>query len=254
MVAGLAAIVALAACSSTSGKPTSGGGSTGPIAQSAQQLAQHFDSIYGSILAGGTAADSYRAADVAQFVELDPAYGWTDQPLTLTTTAGTQAWRGLTYELVSGADSEFITVIYNDQNLDQMFVTVLPYENEQALPEGTYTTDAFATLLQDSVTTGTASLVSTDSTCTLQSGLTADTYYANNLPGATCLSATFNMTISLVFSAANAATLGPLGAVSISNVTFSGAQVTLPEGVSHLVSPPSKTAAALMRMLDRLHR
>jgi hypothetical protein len=251
MAATVAVTVGLAACSSTS---RSGSGSTGPIDRTAPQLAQHFDSIYASIIAGGTAADSDRAADVAQFVELDPAYGLGDQAVTLTTTSGPQAWRGLAYELVSGADSEYITVLYNDQNLDTMFVTVFAYENEQALPEGAFTTDAFTTLVQDSVTTGGITLLSTDAACNRQSSLAADAYYANDLPGATCLSATLDISIALVFNAANAVTLGPLGSVSISNVTFTGVQLLLPDGVSHVVSPPSKTAAALMRIVALMHR
>jgi hypothetical protein len=250
MVATVAVTVGLAACNSAS----SSSGTTGPTSQKVPQLAQHFDSIYASIIAGGTAADSDRAADVAQFVELDPAYGLVDQAVTLTTTSGSRAWRGLAYELVSGADSEYITVLYNDQNLDTMFVTVFPYENEQALPEGAYTTDAFTTLVQDSVTTGSTTLVSTDAVCIRQSGLAADTYYANYLPGATCQLATLNISIALVFNAANASTLGPLGSVSISNVTFNGVQLILPDGVSHVVSPPSKTAAALTRVIALLHR
>jgi hypothetical protein len=242
-------VVGLGGCGSAGSS-----GSTGPAAGTAAQLATHFDSIYTAIIAGGTAADSDQAADVAQFVELAPAYGSPDQAVTLTTTSGTRAWRGLVYDLVSGADSEFIAVVYNDQNLDTMFVTVFPYENEQALPEGTYTTGAFTTLIQDSLTTGGISVASTGASCTRQTGLAADTYFASYLPGATCVTATFNVSFSLMSSAAYADTLGSLGAVSVSNATLSGVQVTLPGGVSYVGSPPTKTAAVLTRVLAMLRR
>jgi len=83
IVAAAALTVGLAACSS----------STAPKPESASQLATHFDSIVGSLLAAGTIPDTSAAASVALLVETAPAYGSLDAPFTLTTTSGTQCTR-----------------------------------------------------------------------------------------------------------------------------------------------------------------
>src|ERR1700722_4256071 len=89
IVAAAALTVGLAACSSSS---------TAPKPESASQLATHFDSIVGSLLAAGTIPDTSAAASVALLVETAPAYGSLDAPFTLTTTSGTQTWQGVTFE------------------------------------------------------------------------------------------------------------------------------------------------------------
>src|ERR1700722_15070872 len=88
IVAAAALTVGLAACSS----------STAPKPESASQLATHFDSIVGSLLAAGTIPDTSAAASGALLVETAPAYGSLDAPFTLTTTSGTQTWQGVTFE------------------------------------------------------------------------------------------------------------------------------------------------------------
>jgi hypothetical protein len=109
----------LAACSS--------GTTTGPNGLSAAQLATHFDSIYSALLAGGTTADTGAGQAIASYVELGPAYGGVDVPITVTTDSGTQTWRGVAYEEVASSGfTSVTTAIYSDRNLSQLIIVMGP--------------------------------------------------------------------------------------------------------------------------------
>jgi hypothetical protein len=245
IVAATALTVGLAACSS----------STAPAPETASQLAEHFDSIYASLIAGATGADSMAAFDLAILIEDSPAYGSLDAPFTITTTTGTQTWRGVTFEIApSDGDSTFITAVYNNRNLGQVIYVEQDYANNvETEAFGGATTNLFQSIHADSVATGSASLVSTGAACTQQSGLQADAFFTSLFNGGVCESAKFNISFSMTFPDSTAGALGSLTAVSATNATFTGPRFSVSDG-QHVAPIPSRTAAMLMRVQAMLHR
>jgi hypothetical protein len=245
IVAATALTVGLAACSS----------STAPKPETASQLATHFDSIYASLVGADNGPDSTAAFDLAILIEDSPAYGSLDAPFTITTATGTQTWRGMTFEIAeSNGDSEFLTAVYNNRNLSQVIFVEQNYTNNlQTEIDAGATTDLFHSVHEDSVVTGSASLISTGAACQQQSGLAADAFFSEIFAGGVCESAKFNISFSMTFPDSTAGALGPLTAVSATNATFNGPRFTAitPQ---HVVGIPSRTAAILMRVQAMLHR
>jgi len=240
-----ALIVGLAACG--------GSGTTGPSGgnPTAAQSAAHFDSIYAAYLAAGTAADSARAAIVAIFVEITPAYGGTQQNFTVTTAGGTATWYGFTYQIVeSNGDSAYFTVAYDGLSLNNLIVfeqddpTGGPRELSAALVRL-----ASDSVYDDSVATGSATTASLGASCGQQSGLAADSLLAAYIgSGTTCRSGTFLVSASAGFY--GAANLGPLTSWVIDDVPFSGVRfdITGEKEQRPVIGPPTRLAATLEQL------
>jgi len=247
VLASTALMVGLAACGSSGNGTTGPGGSTPTAAQSAA----HFDSLYKSYLAGGTAADSDKADLVATFVEITPAYGGTQQKFTVSTAGGSQTWYGFTFEAAeSDGDSGYYAVAYDGLSLNNLIVFELYYptgedpEISAALvrlgPDSVY---------EDSVATGAASTTSLGASCGLQSGLAADSVLAAYIgSGTTCQAGTFLVSASAGF--AGSLNLGALSSWVINNVSFNGVRfyITGSKESRPTIGPPTKLAAALNRL------
>jgi hypothetical protein len=234
----------IAACSSS--------GSTGPAPVTPAQVAEKFDSVYSSLLAAGTETDSELAVFVAWYSEAAPAWGASQANLTVTTGSGAQTWHGVAYSaLDGGADTVYFLTLYPNLNLQQMIFVGLEYSNglNSELIYGT--NNGFTSYAMDSTFTATsAQTLSTGGACSLQNGLAADSTISALWPGASCVGAQLEFTVSVAFAAA--ANFGSMSTVSISNATFSGAQITS-SGPSRVVGIPSKGAAAALAIETWMH-
>jgi hypothetical protein len=229
--------VAVAACSS----------STAPASVTPAQVAEKFDSVYSSLLAAGTQSDSQLAYFVAWYSEAAPAWGASQASITVTTGAGGQSWHGVAYVALDGAqDTVYFLTLYPNLNLQQMVFVGLEYSNGLTSELIYGTNNGFATYAEDSSFTPTsAQTLSTGGACSLQAGLAADSIITAFWPGASCVSAQLEFTVSVAFGAA--ANFGSMSTLSISNATFSGAQISS-SGESRAVGIPSKGAAAALAM------
>jgi hypothetical protein len=247
-VATTALAATLAAC---------GSGSTSPNGPSPQSLAEHFDSIYSSLLAQGTAQDTLVALFVAAYVEVGPAYGAHEASFTATTANGTAGWNGFSFEeavTAADGDSLFYTVAYDNLSLSNFLVTRVLYSNNGTNQGGqALGVLNLSTYNVDSTFSGSSTINSTGNACTLQTGLAADTIMTAVLTeqlgaGYACQFASFTNNIDVVFPV-NAG-LGPLETVSITGATFNGVRFSgTGSGASHIVSAiPSRRAAVLQRL------
>jgi hypothetical protein len=244
VVATAALTLVLAACSSSN--------TTGPKTPTPQALATHFDSLYSAYLAAGTSNDTGIGRYIAEFFEVPPAYGASLSPFTVTTASGTQTWQGFTYEYAStgaSGDSTFLTVAFSDLNLSH-FVVVETNYNSSGYTGG----NAFAIVNwthggPDSTFSGSASLLSTGATCSLQTGLAAGIFITNGVGASTaCELAKFQVSFQATFAAGDS--LGTLSSMSISNDTFNGVRLSNPIAVSHVAPIPSKLAAFGLSLSD----
>jgi len=245
-LASTAVLVGLAACSSTSAPGVSG--STGPTAA---QSAAHFDSLYQQYLADGTAADSDRAIFVVEELELPPAFGATQKTFTVSTANGSQTWYGFTFlAALSTGDSSYFTVTYDGLSLNNILILEQYYPAGSAVePSAALVRLAADSVYNDSVTTLSVSTTSLGASCSLESGLAADTYLADYVgSGTTCQFADFSVSASVAFPQAD--NLGALATWSISSVPFSGARFYVTESKEQrpVIHPPMKLAATLGRL------
>jgi hypothetical protein len=238
------AIVLLAGC----------GSSTSPSHPYTPAVAaEFFDSIYAANIAAGTAADSGVAYDVAYGLEPFPAFGGARQTLTVTTASGTQSWFGFASDFIyASGDSEYYTVAYSDNDLTNVLYYVAEfYTNGDSTAYADLEQDNFATETEDSIVTSfTGSVNSLGSSCSLQTGLQADSIIGREYANYPCTSASISNSISFVFPAG--AGLGALESWSIPNTTFSGGRF-VEGGASRVGLLPPRLAATLARMRARAH-
>jgi hypothetical protein len=241
LVGAAAATVAVAACSSSSTAPS-------PITPA--QLAEHFDSLYVAAVNDSNSAGEFIIPD---FVEFGPAVGGNEVSATVTTASGAQTWHGVGFAGVitddTVADTIFVVALYPNRDLQQ--VVFADFENSGGNIFGA-TANGFDTVWTNgTLNSASGSIVSTGATCSLQTGLAADPIMQEFAGEAfSCVSAKFNVSLSATFPGGD--NLGALASVSISNVTFNGAELTL-SGASHVVAIPSRAAAALMQLKSVLH-
>jgi hypothetical protein len=242
--------ILLATTALTLGAAACGSSNTGPKTPSAHSLAIHFDSIYSSLLAQGTSADSLIAEYVAIYGETGPAYGAPLASFAVTTTSGTSAWNGFTYEAANtgaGGDSIFYTVIFNNLNLAQVVIARMNYSTS-----GTFASGSALAVLGlttgggDSTFTGSASVLSTGSSCSLQTGLQADSLLTVWTSGYACQSARFQISFQITFP--TSANVGALSTVSITNAPFSGDRFYAAATGNRPAPIPSRAAALTMRL------
>jgi hypothetical protein len=241
VVASMALMVVLGACGSSG---------TGPTPQTASQLANHFDQIYVAYQVAGTKADSTAAEYIAEYVETPAAYGATDASVTATTTSGTQTWRGEMFGVVfTNGDTNYYATLYPNQTLPEVIIVQISYANGAYSGSAAIgTTDKFVTIHPDSVVSGTVTLVSAGSACSLQSGLSADSFLTSLFTGFGCTAATVNVSLSVGFAASTS-----LGTVAFSNVTLNGELFTQ-SGATHVVGIPSRGAAAALSLQSLFDR
>jgi hypothetical protein len=245
VVASVALTMVLAACSS----------STSPKQITPAQLAEHFDSIYSADLAAGTGLDSNAARNVAELVEVAAAYGGGEASVTVTTASGTQSWKGVGFIFLGTSDTEYVSALYPNRDLQQVVISLVDMSGGVADGFAAASVDGLASGPNDSTITGeTASLLSTGATCSQQSGLAAASVLTGFVgTSVACTLAKFQVSFSAVFPAA--AGLGALESVSVTNATIIGPMFA--STGSHVVAIPSKGAALALRlraqMLDSRH-
>lgn len=238
------AIAALAGCGSDSTAPT-------PQLTPAQ-LAEHFDSLYVAAVNDSNSAAQFLVPD---FVEFGPALGGNEVTATVTTNSGPQTWHGVGYVGVIAndtlADTIFVVALYPNRDLQQ--VVFAEFQNHVGASIFGATADGFDTVWTNgTVNSAAGSIVSTGAACSLQQGLAADTTMQEFAgPAFSCVSAKFNVSLSATFPGSD--NLGALTSVSISNVTFNGAEIEI-SAASHAVAIPSRAAAALMKLKSVIRR
>jgi hypothetical protein len=212
-------------------------------------LASQFDALYSAQLANGTAADSTAAMLIAELFELGPAYGGNEATFTAVTASGSQTWHGVEISAAENAgDTVYYAGIYPNRNLQQAVVLYVETENGVVTDSGSIATNTqWSTVVEDSTVTGASSVVSSvGASCSLQTGLAAETVLSDFVgSGESCANANFQTSFTAVFPAA--AGLGALESVTVANATFNGPFFT-PTG-SRVVGIPSKGSA----MMARLH-
>jgi hypothetical protein len=190
VVLSVALAVLVAACGSSS--------STGPTPPSASAETLHLDSLW----AAYGAAPSFYAVDLN----------------------GTkQTWTGVALDAASDGDSEAITILWDDANADNIFISEIDYNGASADTNGgIIAADTIGVDLNTlSVTTARVSTGS-GTTCTLQAGL-QDTQLTNLFGGDTpaCSSIVQSTTVSATSTPPAGAEAG-LASVSYSNSKATG--------------------------------
>jgi len=236
--AGLLAL--LAAC---------GGNSTGPTPPPPILSAQHFDSVYGSFLAGGTASDSETATLVATLIELGPAYGGQEASFLVTTAGGAQqTWYGYTYEVADDAgDSAFYTAAFSDSLLTNVMLIAQQFGAQATPAAALLLQDDFATTFQDSSITAYALQSAVGESCGLQAGLRAEDVLSAFFPGALCNYATLGVGARITFQSGD--NLGALSSWSITEPGFVGPRLVVdPVDLGRVGGAPSRYAATIARL------
>jgi hypothetical protein len=233
-------VVLAAACSSST---------TAPL--TSQQVAQGLDATYSQLLADGTSQDSEVAYLVAEYIEIGPAFGGNEGVFTAHTASGNQTWYGVGWSEIenSGVDTVYYAVLYPNRDLQQ-FVLVGVETGADTGHLTLATSNQFTSEAEDSLATLSASTVSSGGTCSLETGLAADSLLTLYTGGAVCTAGRFQWSFSATFPAA--AGLGALESIS-GSTSFNG-PIFSPSGGSHFVGIPSKSAAVADLIQSLIHR
>jgi hypothetical protein len=199
---------ALTACSHDS--------STAPAAVSTTQFADTADSIFSADLTSQPAA----ATAIARYIETSPAYGGSEASPTINTSAGSLAVLGVAYAFITGADTTFYVSIYTANTLEQVAVVWFTGGSGTAAG-GEGTGSQFVTTGAGVVTNATGQLLTTGSSCSLETSLAADSAITAWVGGgATCEMATIEVSFVSTFPVNQG--LGALTADIVSNISFTG--------------------------------
>jgi hypothetical protein len=216
--AALIVIAATAACGSDSTGPPGGGGSTPGT------LAQHVDTLYQHAKATSVGDTNFVArTELISNLELAAAFGAAPTSVTVTTSAGTETWKGFVFEELhpdtngSSVDSAYFVVVYRDSLVHTMVLAGF-------LPNGTslgIELLANDTLVADASThSGSTSITSVGSSCATPIAGLVNPIIAT-AQGTTCLSAVFSSSLALTFPA-HAGVDPALTAFSFSTTSFAG--------------------------------
>jgi hypothetical protein len=197
VAAALGVIATVAACSDSTTGPPGGGPKAGT-------LAQHFDTLYAQAKASSTSDTNFtfRAALLSD-IELAAAFGATPTNLTVTTSAGTEQWKGFVFEEVStdtgvASDSVLFVVAYRDSLAHTILVA--GFQGNGSLFIKTLLTNDTLQLVSNSGS-GSATLTSVGSGCaTPIAGLVNPIIVSAE--STTCTSAVFGAALTLGFPAA----------------------------------------------------
>lgn len=244
VAAALGIFATTAACSDSTTGPPGGGGST------AGTLAQHFDTLYAHAKASSVNDTNFnfRVAALSE-LEVAAAFGAPPSAVTVTTSAGTEEWKGFVFSEVhndSGAapDSAIFIFAYRDSLVHTMILSGIA-PNGSSLGGLLLTNDTLR--VQASSTTGSASLTSVGSSCaTPIAGLVNPLIVTDE--SAICLSAVFHATLTLGFPATTGVDPA-LTALSFPTTSFAGARFL----VSSAPGAQVRIAALLRQRLRASH-
>ena len=212
-----AAIVAtIAACGGSSTGPDGGGGHTPGT------LAQHFDTLYQHAKASSVSDANFTfRAQALSNLELGAAFGAAPTTITVTTSSGTEQWKGFVFEELhdsSGVvDSAMFIVAYRDSLVHTMVLSGF-LANGTSLGSFLLANDTLG--ISSSSRTQSASLTSVGSSCPAPiSGLVNPIIAAGETT--TCTSAQFDAALALGFPA-TAGVDAALTAVSFPTTSIAG--------------------------------
>ncbi|HLB10782.1 MAG TPA: hypothetical protein VK617_14685 [Gemmatimonadaceae bacterium] len=212
-----AAIVAtIAACGGSSTGPDGGGGHTPGT------LAQHFDTLYQHAKASSVSDANFTfRAQALSNLELGAAFGAAPTTITVTTSSGTEQWKGFVFEELhdsSGVvDSATFIVAYRDSLVHTMVLSGF-LANGTSLGSFLLANDTLG--ISSSSRTQSASLTSVGSSCPAPiSGLVNPIIAAGETT--TCTSAQFDAALALGFPATTGVDAA-LTAVSFPTTSIAG--------------------------------
>lgn len=215
IAAAIGVIAATTACGSDSTGP--------PVDHTPGTLAQHFDTLYAQAKASSVGDTTFATrANLLSDLELAAAYGAAPTTVTVTTSAGTEQWKGFVFEEVhpdtgSLVDSAFFIVAYRDSLVHTMVLAGFK-ANGTSIGIELLTNDHVE--IDASSHSGGASLTSVGSSCaTPIAGLVNPIIVTAQ--STTCLSAVFNSNLTLAFPA-HSGVDAALTAFSFSATSFAG--------------------------------
>jgi hypothetical protein len=219
----VAAAVAIAACHKES--------TTTSESVATAKLANYYDSVYKYELAHNK--DTVFAYNLATLVERFPAYGAELDTFFVTTAAGSDRWFGFTARYVDSAngaspgDSIFLAVFYSDTSFNNVMLLEQDYPDSGApVASAVFLQNRFSKSTTAQQVAISDSTVSVGATCSLQTGLAADSLLEQFGAGYACNTATQYVSATVQFPVS--AGLGGFQAWAFANVTFVGDRFTAP--------------------------
>jgi len=233
-VAAALGVIALTAACSDSTTGTKGGPKAGT-------LAQHFDTLYAQAHALSLTDINYLLrSDALSDLELAAAFGASPTNVTVTTSAGTEQWKGFAIEEAlndsgSAPDSALFVFVYRDSMAHTVLLSGF-HSDGTPLSSVLVTNDTVN--VNDNSHAGSFTLVSVGGSCaTPIAGLVNPLIAAD--ANATCASAVFNVTLTLGFP--STAGVDPaLTSLSFPMTSFAGERFVLASAAVTRVSTASR--------------
>jgi hypothetical protein len=215
VAAAIGIIAATTACGSDSTGP--------PVDHTPGTLAQHFDTLYAHAKASSVSDTNFvTRSELLSDLELAAAFGAAPTTITVTTSAGTEQWKGFVFEEVhpdtgSLVDSAYFVVAYRDSLVHTMVLAGF-LANGTSLGMDLLTNDTLE--INASSHSGGVSLTSVGTACaTPIAGLVNP--IITTAQSTTCLAAVFNSNLTLAFPA-HTGVDAALTAFSFSATSFAG--------------------------------
>jgi hypothetical protein len=215
VAAAIGVIAATTACGSDSTGP--------PAGPTAGTLAQHFDTLYAHAKAASVGDTNFvTRAQLLSNLELAAAFGAAPTTITVTTSAGTEQWKGFVFEEVHPdtgtlVDSAYVVVAYRDSLVHTMVLAGF-LANGTSIGMELLTNDTV--VINASSHAGGASLTSVGSSCTTPIAGLVNPIIAT-AQSTTCLAALFSSSLTLAFPA-HAGVDAALTAFSFPATSFAG--------------------------------
>lgn len=194
VAAALGVIATAAACSDS----TTGPGGGGPKAGT---LAQHFDTLYAQAKASSTSDTNFTfRAELLSDLELAAAFGASPTTVTVTTSAGTEQWKGFVFEEVlndsgSAPDSAILVFVYRDS---MAHTGVLSGFHSDGTPLASVLVTNDTVAVNDTSRAGSFTLVSVGASCVTPIAGLVNPIIAKD-QSAACASAVLNVALTLGF-------------------------------------------------------
>lgn len=196
--------------------------------EDAAHLAAHFDSLYVAAAAQAEGSDGYTGrATLLSLLEVAPAFGATASDVSVTTSSGTEHWKGFELEdvLTSGGtpnDTTYFLVAYREAAVHTVLLAF--YGSDGNLQSGgIFTNDTLSIGADDTLSTGSTSRSSLGSDCTQPSSSLQNPDVTSLAPLA-CNAATFGTSMSLTIPSEPNVDAA-LTSLSFTTTTFNGIRV-----------------------------
>lgn len=238
VAAALGVIATVGACSDST---------TAPPGPKAGTLAQHFDTLFAQAKALSTSDLNYVLRSVLlSDLELAAAFGASPTNVTVTTSVGTEQWKGFVIEetlndTASSPDSAIFVFVYRDSMAHTGVLSGF-HSNGTPLASVLLTNDTVA--VNDNSHAGSFTLVSVGGSCaTPIAGLVNPLIVTDE--SATCASALFGVTLTLGFPS-TAGVDAALTSISFPTTSFAGERFVVAASAGARVSSASRLQAWLL--------